>query len=319
MSFSESLIYNVIIIGSGVAGSCAGLYAARANLEPLMFEGTYEDGYMPGGQLTTTSLVENYLGLDGETGYDLSMKFLDHAKTYGLKTLERSIVAIDTSVQPISLRDSEGQTSLTRSVIIATGATAKRLHLPGEDTYWHHGISSCAVCDGALPMFRNQAIIVVGGGDTAMEEALWLSKFAKSVTIVHRRDTLRASKIMINRVQKNPKISILYDHEIARYGGEHKLQFVVVKNVKTGLETQMDVGGLFFGLGHTPNTDFLKGASIELDREGYVIQREGTMTNVAGVFSAGDVSDRKYRQAITAAGSGCMAALDVGNWLQESS
>lgn len=342
------MIENIIIIGSGPAGMSAALYCARANLKPLLFEGTLDYGLYPGGQLTTTSTVENYLGLDDIGGYNLTEEFRKHAEKYGLRIIPQTVVKITSSLEEGQEKrifriyskespadDSPLLTYLSRSVIIATGANAKRLGMKGEEEFWHHGISSCATCDGSLPIFRKKPIVVVGGGNTAMEEAIYLSKFASHVYIIHRRDKFRAEKIMIDRVLANPKISIIYNsvvEEALQKEGvqkkeEKKLTHLRIRNLQTGEETLLEANGLFYGIGHTPNTSFLrkkkKGEEmgdneeieIEMDDEGYIVIHDNVFTSVDGIYACGDVSDKKYRQAITSAGTGCMAALESIQYL----
>lgn len=341
-------IENVIIIGSGPAGMSAALYCARANLKPLLFEGTLDYGLYPGGQLTTTSTVENYLGLDAIGGYNLTEEFRKHAEKYGLRIISQTVVKITSFLEEGKEKkifrvyskespadDSPLLTYLTRSVIIATGANAKRLGMKGEEEFWHHGISSCATCDGSLPIFRKKPIVVVGGGNTAIEQSLYLSKFASHVYIVHRRDKFRAEKIMIDRVLSNHKISIIYnsvvEEALQKEEGkkkEKKLTHLRIKNVQTGEETLLEANGLFYGIGHTPNTSFLKKRKgeemgdnkekeieIEMDEEGYIVVHDNVFTSVDGIYACGDVSDKKYRQAITSAGTGCMAALESIQYL----
>jgi thioredoxin reductase (NADPH) len=343
----SSEIYDVIIIGSGPAGYCCGLYSSRANRNVLLFEGSMDDGLYPGGQLTITSDIENYLGFpEGINGFELTEKFKQQAERFGVKTIQKTITKIDISSFPYSVevnrrscgsfpkgtsdlnRDSVEVEDLnrdsvyerenvyqTRSIVIASGATAKRLGIPQEERFWHHGISACAVCDGALPMFRNKPLVVVGGGDTAMEEASFLSKYGSKVYLIHRRDSFRASKIMVDRVMNNPKIEVIWNSVVVDGEGEKKLERLLIRNVVSGEEKWLDVNGLFYAIGHTPNTSFLEN-HVELDEDKYVITKPGTThTNIPGVFACGDVQDKKYRQAITAAGSGCMASIDVEHWL----
>lgn len=315
-------IHKIIIIGSGPAGYSAGLYAARANLNPLLFTGP-----QPGGQLITTTSVENYLGLDEKNGFELTELFKNHAVKYGVKLLESKIVAIDRynhSEYPDKLiyqmTDDKKQTYLTYSIIIATGASAKRLHLPSEEKFWNNGISACAVCDGALPMFRKKVIAVVGGGDSACEEALFLSRFASKVLLVHRGNKLRASFIMQKRVYDTPRIEVILNTKLVDVFGvdDKRLMGMKCMNVVDSTIFDLDISGLFYGIGHTPNTDFLKGSKINInvDDHGYIITEKGsTLTNQPGIFACGDVQDKKYRQAITSAGSGCMSALDASEYL----
>jgi thioredoxin reductase (NADPH) len=309
-------MHQVIIIGSGPAGYCAGLYAARANLHPLMFNGD-----QPGGQLITTSSVENYLGLDDANGFELTETFKVHAVKYGLKIEDKTVVAVHKLPNgTFQVVDSDEHAYYTRAVIIATGASAKRMGLPNEDRLWGDGISACAVCDGALPCFRQKPLAVVGGGDTAAEEALFLSRFGSVVYLIHRRDTLRASHIMQERLRSHPKIQIMFNTIVDDVEGETCVEQLVCRNVQTGKISKIAVAGLFYGIGHTPNTGFLQESklNIKCDEVGYILTIPGsTKTSEVGVFACGDVQDKKFRQAITAAGSGCMAALEVSEYLQE--
>ena len=274
-----------------------------------------DDGLYPGGQLTITTDIENYLGFpEGINGFDLTEKFKVQAVKFGTKTMERTVTKVDLNSFPFTIYDHE-KSYLTKSVVIATGATAKRLGIPNEERFWHHGISACAVCDGALPLFRNKPLVVVGGGDTAMEEASFLSKYGSKVYLIHRRDSFRASKIMVDRVMKNEKIEVIWNSVVVDGSGEKNLEKLLVRNIVSGEERWLDVNGLFYAIGHTPNTEFL-GNQIELDEDKYIITHPGTThTNIPGVFACGDVQDKKYRQAITSAGSGCMASIDVEHWL----
>ncbi|MBI9107299.1 MAG: thioredoxin-disulfide reductase [Spirochaetales bacterium] len=305
----------VIIIGAGPAGHTAGIYAARANLKPLLYEGWMAGGVAPGGQLTTTGSVENFPGFpDGIGGSELMMMMRAQSINSGVEILTETIESVDLSKRPFIVRtaDAEQQAEI---LIIATGAIAKRMRVPHEDDFWQKGISACAVCDGALPVFRNQPLIVIGGGDTAMEEAMHLSKFGSMVSIVHRRDELRASKAMQQRVLENPKIEVLWNTVLVDVKGDKALTHVILKDVKTGALRDHEAKGLFYAIGHNPNTEFL-GGQIKTDGEGYIITQAGsTVTSVAGVFAAGDVQDKKFRQAITSAGSGCMAALEAEKYM----
>ncbi len=306
----------LLIIGSGPAGYTAAIYAARANLEPVLFEGFFAG--VAGGQLMTTTEVENYPGFpDGVSGPELVEHFRKQASRFGTRILSEDVDSVDFSQHPFIVKGKK-TTFEAHAVIIATGATAKRLDIPGarDGEFWQKGVTACAVCDGAAPIFRNRPLFVIGGGDTAMEEALFLTKFGSRVYIVHRRDQLRASKIMQERALKNHKIEVLWDSEIKFVGGDSVVTNVIVQNVKTHVKTTMEAGGLFFAIGHKPNTEFLQG-QVELHPTGYIKVFNGTHTSVEGVFAAGDVQDHVYRQAITAAGSGCMAALDAERWLAE--
>ncbi len=303
-------IYDVIIIGSGPAGYTAAIYAARANLRVLQFQ-----GYNVGGQLMLTSDVENYPGFEnGILGPELMEKFEAQARRFGTEMVARDVVAVDFSRRPFRITaDGVAEPYLARAVIIATGASAKWLGLPNEQRLQGRGVSACATCDG--PFFRDVDLAVVGGGDTAMEEALYLTKFASKVYVVHRRDRLRASKIMQDRAFANPKIEFIWDTVVEDVLGEDAVAGVRLRNVKTGEVRDLPVGGLFVAIGHEPNTALFRG-QIEMDAVGYIRQVEHTMTSVPGVFAAGDVADHRYRQAVTAAGDGCRAAIDAERWLE---
>jgi thioredoxin reductase (NADPH) len=305
----------IVIIGSGPAGHTAAIYAARANLSPLMYEGLFAGGVAAGGQLTTTTEVENFPGFpEGIHGSELMNKMREQSAKYGTRIITETVDRIDLSKTPFKVMVGS-QTIETQSVIIATGATAKRLNIKGEDKLWQKGISACAVCDGALPIFRNKVLAVIGGGDTAAEESTFLTKFSSKVLLLVRRDVLRASKAMQERVLKNPKIQVLWNTEALEALGEKSITQLRVVNNKTNQESLLDVGGLFYAIGHQPNTAFLEG-QLELDDTGYIKTRPGTTkTNVPGVFACGDVQDKVYRQAITAAGTGCMAALEAEHFL----
>ncbi|MFQ5482425.1 MAG: thioredoxin-disulfide reductase [Nitrospinaceae bacterium] len=309
-------IKNLTIIGSGPAGHTAAIYAARANLQPFMFEG-YVRGGSAGGQLTTTTDVENYPGFpEGVDGPELMRLFRKQAERFGTEMVGEDVQAVDFSVKPFMVKG-DATTVRTHSVIIATGATARRMGVPGEDKLWNNGISACAVCDGALPFFRNQPLMVVGGGDTAVEEATYLTKFGKVVYLVHRRDQLRASKIMQERALNNEKIQILWNPVLEDAVGEEFVTAARIKNAQTGEVRDLPLAGIFYAIGHTPNTEIFKG-QLDLDETGYIRIQPGTQkTNVDGVFAAGDVHDHKYRQAVTAAGSGCASALECERWLGE--
>lgn len=308
---------DVIIIGSGPAAHTAAIYAGRAELAPLMFEGFMAGGIAPGGQLTTTTEVENYPGFP-ETigGPDLMVKMREQSVKYGATVKTETVERVDLSKQPYSVFTT-GAEYKARTVIIATGATAIRLDIEGESTYWQKGISACAVCDGALPIFRDRPLVVIGGGDSACEEASYLSKFGSEVIMLVRRDLLRASKAMQNRVFNNPKITVRWNNNAIAAVGEQTLTAVKVRNNKTGREEVIEAGGLFFAIGHKPNTEFLDG-QLEMDDTGYLITApDSTLTAKPGVYACGDVKDRVYRQAVTAAGSGCMAALEAERYLAD--
>ncbi|CAG8445615.1 11406_t:CDS:2 [Scutellospora calospora] len=312
----------VVIIGSGPAGHTAALYLSRATLEPVMFEGFLANGFAPGGQLTTTTEVENYPGFpDGIMGSEMMDKFRQQSIRFGTKIYTETISKIDTSTRPFKLwreNKEDNDPDTADALIIATGAAAKRLNLPGEDQYWQKGISACAVCDGALPIFRKKPLAVVGGGDSAAEESMFLTKYATHVYVLVRRDKLRASKVMANRLLNNPKITVLWNTvPIECKGNGELLDKLVTKDTKTGEIKELPVNGLFYAIGHAPATDLVKG-KLDLDEDGYILTKpDSTCTNIEGVFAAGDVKDKKYRQAITSAGSGCMAALECERWLSE--
>ena len=307
----------VVIIGSGPAGHTAAIYAARANLNPVMFEG-YSAGGIPGGQLMTTTEVENYPGFpDGIQGPELMEALRKQSLRFKTRLFTEDAVRVDLSKRPFTVASSEREVA-ARALIIATGATAKRLNLPSEPKLWNKGISACAVCDGALPVFRSKPLVVVGGGDSAAEESTFLTKFASKVYLVHRRDQLRASKIMQERVLKHPKIEVVWNTVLADVLGSDAVSGVRLKDVATGTTRDLACGGLFYAIGFTPNTALFTG-QLRLDAEGYIVTQPGsTKTSVAGVFACGDVQDKQYRQAITAAGSGCMAAIDGERWLAAS-
>jgi len=300
--------YDVIIIGSGPAGYTAAIYAARANLSVLMFQ-----GYQVGGQLMLTSDVENYPGFEeGILGPPMMEKFEAQASRFGAEMIPEDVTAIDFSRRPFRITTDSGE-YLARAVIISTGASAKWLGLPSEKLLQGRGVSACATCDGFF--FKNKDVAVVGGGDTAMEEATFLTRYANHVTVIHRRDTLRASKIMQERAFKNPKISFIWDSDVSEVLGDEAVSGLRLRNLKTDEESVLSVQGLFLAIGHEPNTTLFKGV-IDMDQKGYITPVEHTMTNVPGVFAAGDVTDHRYRQAVTAAGDGCRAAIDLERWLE---
>ncbi|MBT5855728.1 thioredoxin-disulfide reductase [bacterium] len=309
-------VQNVVIVGSGPAGHTAGIYAGRALLSPVMFEGEMAGGVAAGGQLTTTTDVENYPGFpEGVMGPDLMWKMREQSIKCGTTIITKTVDSVDFSKQPFELTTRKGVVK-AKTVIIATGATAKRLGIPGEDTYWQKGMSACAVCDGALPIFREKPLVVIGGGDSAVEEAGYLTKYASKVYLLVRKNELRASKVMRERAIANEKIEILWNTEAVEATGGNLLEQVRVINNQTKEETVLDASGLFYAIGHVPNTSFLDG-QITLDAEGYIVVSEPgtTKTNIPGVFACGDVQDKTYRQAITAAGSGCKAALEAERYL----
>ena len=312
-------IENVIIVGSGPAGHTAAIYAARAELQPLMFEGFMAGGVAAGGQLTTTTDVENYPGFPtGIQGPELMQQMREQSVNYGTRIKTETVTGADLSSRPFKLTTESGGEYLAKTLIVATGATAKRLDLPGEQEYWQRGISACAVCDGALPIFRNQTLVVVGGGDTAAEESTFLTKFGSKVIVLVRRDEMRASKTMQKRVFDNEKIEIWWNTNATEVLGDEKsLTGVRVRNKVTGEESVIEARGLFYAIGHLPNTDFLSG-QIDADETGYLrTDGKSTGTSIPGVFACGDVQDKVYRQAVTAAGTGCMAALEAERLLSE--
>ena len=307
----------LIIIGSGPAGHTAAVYAGRAELKPLLLEGFMAGGIAAGGQLTTTTEVENFPGFpEGINGPELMDRMRAQAIKYGARVKTETVTSADLSKRPFRVFSEEGE-YVAKLLIIATGATAKRLHVEGEDRYWQKGISACAVCDGALPVFRDKPLVVIGGGDSACEEALFLTKFGSSVIMVHRRDALRASKVMQKRVLDHKKIKVQWNSVLVEAVGEEFLTGVKVRNVLSGEQTVLMASGLFYAIGHEPNTGFLE-KQLDLDETGYIKTKPGTtVTSVKGVFACGDVQDRVYRQAVTAAGSGCMAALQAEKYLSE--
>lgn len=346
---------NVIIIGSGPAGWSAAIYASRANLNPLVFEGAVtqentQNGTLPLGQLNLTTDVENYAGfpagrldqfigsaLDEKrlkyefppegpnkekhavTGPELMNLMRQQAENFGTRIVTDDVVDVDLSQNPFTLKTLSGETHQAKTLIIATGARANYLGLPSEDAYKNKGVSACAVCDGALPIFRNKQLVVVGGGDSAVEEATYLTKYASKVFMIHRRDELRASKIMADRALKNDKIEVVWNHEVDEVLGDEKIVTGVrVKSTVDDSSKEIEASGMFLAIGHTPNTSFLNG-QVETNDKGYIkwTQSFRTNTSVDGVFAAGDVADDNYRQAITSAGTGCMAALDAERWLAD--
>ena len=301
----------IVIMGSGCAGLTAALYAARANLQPLVLTGT-----QPGGLLTTTTVVENYPGFpEGIDGYELTTRMQKQAERFGARVQFALVEAVDLSHRPLVLTV-DGERVETETLIVASGAGHRHLGLESEIKLENKGVTYCATCDGALPAYRNQPLVVVGGGDSACEEALYLTRFGSQVYLVHRRDALRASKIMNDRVLSNPKIRPVWDSVVAEVldVAQGKVRGVRIKNLKTGAESVLDCAGVFVAIGHVPNTQLFKGV-LDMDEAGYLIPKQGTVTNVAGVFVAGDCADRIYRQAVTAAGTGCAAAIDAERYL----
>jgi len=310
---------NVVIIGSGPAAWTAAIYAARANLNPLVFEGAGSRTMIPGGQLMFTTDVENYPGFpEGVSGIDMMLDFKKQALRFDTRVFTEDIVEVDLSSRPFLLRSSGSQEVRAETVIVATGANARWLGVPGEERLAQSGggVSACAVCDGALPVFRDQVLAVVGGGDSAMEEALYLTKFASEVLLIHRRDELRASQIMQERAFASDKIRFLWNRTVAEVFGDDAITGLRLRDTLTGEESEVEVGGMFVAIGHIPNTAFLRG-QVDLKDNGYVDMPTPwrTETNVPGVFAAGDVMDDYYRQAVSAAGTGCMAALDAERFL----
>ncbi|MCH9811269.1 thioredoxin-disulfide reductase [bacterium] len=306
---------DVLIVGSGPAAWTAAIYASRANLNPLVVAGFMKGG-VRGGQLMTTTEVENYPGfVDGVSGPELMEILEKQARRFGTEVLETDVTRIDTSKRPFVVETKKGNVA-AETVIVATGAYAKRLEVPGTEEYWNKGISACAVCDGALPLFRDKDLLVIGGGDTACEEALYLTKFGSKVHIALRRDVFRASKIMAERVMNHEKIEVHYNYQLEKVEGEQFLTKAFLKG-NDGSSKELEVSGLFFAIGHTPNSDFLEG-EIARDESGYLLVEGYTSkTSIEGLFAAGDVADKRYRQAITSAGMGCMAALDAEKFLAE--
>lgn len=304
-------LYDIIIVGSGPAGYTAAIYAARANLRTLVIQGEEI-----GGQLMITSDVENYPGFEeGVLGPDLMDKLEAQAKRFGAQMLARNVVRLDFSSQPFMVATGESPEDeyRGRAIIVATGASAKWLGLPNEGRLKGRGVSGCATCDG--PFFRNRELAVVGGGDTALEEALFLTKYASQVHLIHRRDGFRASKIMQRRANEHPKITMHFNNEVADVLGDNSVEGVVMRDVNTGKTEALPVQGFFVAIGHQPNTSIFRGV-LDMDEVGYLKTTEFTMTNVPGVFAAGDVADHRYRQAVTAAGDGCRAAIDAERWLE---
>ncbi|PUU82512.1 hypothetical protein B9Z19DRAFT_1074573 [Tuber borchii] len=312
----------VVIIGSGPAAHTAAVYLARAELKPVMYEGMLANGIAPGGQLTTTTDVENYPGFPkGIGGQELMEAMREQSERFGTTIITETVSKVDLSKRPFKYwleYCEEEDPNTADALIFATGASARRLHLPGEDTYWQNGISACAVCDGAVPIFRNKPLAVIGGGDSAAEEAIFLTKYGSKVTVLVRKDKLRASNIMAKRLSAHPKVEILYNTVATEAKGDGKLlQSLAIRNVATGEARDLSANGLFYAVGHEPATALIK-EQIDCDEDGYIITKPGTSyTSVKGVFAAGDVQDKRYRQAITSAGSGCIAALEAERLLAE--
>ena len=322
MSALSTGVHKLVIIGSGPAGWTAAIYAARAQLQPVVYIGVPKADpgpILPGGQLMLTTDVENYPGFPaGIHGPEMMALFQKQAERFGTQVIGEDILRCDFSTRPFTLHASGGKEVRALSVIIATGATANWLGLPNELRLATigGGVSACAVCDGALPVFRGQKLAVVGGGDTAMEEATYLTKFASEVIVVHRRDSLRASKIMQQRYLARPNAKVLWNKAVVDVSGQEMIDGLVLEDTVTRERSRLDVKGLFIAIGHTPATKFLKGSGLEFDESGYVLLRgRNSYTNIPGVFAAGDVADAHYRQAVTAAGMGCQAALDAERWL----
>lgn len=320
----------VVIIGSGPAGHTAAIYAARADLKPVLYEGFLALGIAAGGQLTTTDEVENFPGFKMIKGTTLMDQMRAQSEECGTEIVSQTVGKVDFSSRPFKFwlspmgddENLEEETHTADSIIIATGAKARRLDLPGEEKFWGNGVSACAVCDGSLPIFREKPLVVIGGGDSAVEEALYLTKKASKVTVLVRRDELRASKTNARRLKTNPKVEIRWNTQGVEIKGDEGprglMKSLIIKNTKTGQQEEIPANGLFYAVGHEPATHLFKG-QLKMDEDGYLITTPGTTeTNIPGVFAAGDVQDKKYRQAVTSAGSGCMAALEAEKWLAEN-
>ncbi|KAF3057069.1 Thioredoxin reductase [Daldinia childiae] len=311
----------VVIIGSGPAAHTAAIYLARAELNPVLYEGFMANGVAAGGQLTTTTDIENFPGFPkGIMGGELMDAMRQQSERFGTKIITETVAKLDLSSRPFKYETewSPGEVHTADSVIIATGASARRLGLPGEEKYWQSGISACAVCDGAVPIFRNKPLVVIGGGDSAAEEATFLTKYGSHVTVLVRKDQLRASSIMAQRLLKHPKVTVQFNTRGVEVRGDDKVMtHMVIENTATGKRQLIEANGLFYAVGHDPATSLVKG-QLDIDEDGYIITKNGTpATSIEGVFAAGDVQDKRYRQAITSAGSGCMAAMDAEKYLAE--
>ena len=317
VSGAPESIENLVIVGSGPAGYTAAIYAARANLQPILVTG-FQRGGIPGGQLMTTTHVENFPGFpDGVLGPDLMDLMKAQAVRWGTHLLEADADSIDLSQRPFQIQV-EGETIRAHAVVIATGASANRLGLPSEEKFWSRGISACAICDGATPQFRNAELAVVGGGDSACEEATFLTRFASKVTLIHRREVFKASTIMYERAANNDKIEIRTFRQVKEWlSDDNGLTGAILEDPRDGSTEEISATGAFIAIGHKPITGFL-GGQVETDENGYIIHKQHTMTSVEGVFAAGDVVDTRYKQAITAAGMGCQAAIDAEKWLEEN-
>ncbi|KAI9804019.1 MAG: thioredoxin-disulfide reductase [Piccolia ochrophora] len=315
----------VVIIGSGPAAHTAAVYLGRAELKPVLYEGDLANGLTAGGQLMTTTDVENYPGFpEGISGPELMVRMRAQSKACGTTIIEETVTKLDLSERPFKywIEDGENAPANTAdTIVLATGAAARRLDLPGEDKYWQNGISACAVCDGAAPIFRKRPLVVIGGGDSAAEESLFLTRFGSNVTVLVRKDKLRASRVMASRLTKDKKVTIKYNTVATEVKGEARdsglMTHLKIKNIKTGEEEELEANGLFYAVGHEPATKLVKD-QVDTDEEGYILTKPGTSyTSVPGVFAAGDVQDKRYRQAVTSAGSGCIAALEAEKFLAE--
>ncbi|KAI1349127.1 hypothetical protein F5Y01DRAFT_190422 [Xylaria sp. FL0043] len=311
----------VVIIGSGPAAHTAAIYLARAELKPVLYEGFMANGIAAGGQLTTTTDIENFPGFpNGIMGGQLMEDMKKQSERFGTTVISETISKLDLSERPFKYETewSPGEVHTADAIILATGASARRLGLPGEEKYWQSGVSACAVCDGAVPIFRNKPLVVIGGGDSAAEEATFLTKYGSHVIVLVRRDELRASSIMAKRLLNHPKVTVRFNTRGVEIKGDGKIMtHLTIENTKTGDQETIEANGLFYAIGHDPATALVKG-QVETDAEGYVVTKPGTPnTSVEGVFAAGDVQDKRYRQAITSAGTGCMAALDAEKFLAD--